>query len=72
MKKFTPGKWMGIVAFIHVLASVTIAQFIVMLSLNVDVSELYKLCALSFGVFTVVWGAVFGSGVVKNIKKKVE
>lgn len=72
MKNFTPGKWMGIVAFIHVLASITIAQIIVMLSLNIDVMALYKLCALSFGVFSIVWGAVFGSGITKTIKEKKE
>lgn len=68
-KKLTPGRWMGIVAFVHVLASITIAQFIVILNLNMDIESWYKLCALSFGVFSVVWTAVFGNGIVKKLKK---
>jgi len=72
MKNFTPGKWMGVVAFIHVLASIAIGQLIVILNINIDMLSLYKLCSLSFGVFTIVWGAVFGSGAIKNIKKKAE
>ena len=67
MKK-KPGRWMGIIAFIHVILSISGSQIILVFSYDINVSELYKISALSFGVFSVVWGCVFGSGAIKNWK----
>jgi hypothetical protein len=67
-KKLSGGKWMGIIAFIHILISITFSQILVVMGYDGDLLTLYKLTGLSFGVFTVVWTAVFGNNAIKKTK----
>lgn len=68
IKKIKPGRAFGVIAFLHVTVSITMSQVIILIGVDTDILSLYKLSALSFGVFVTVWGAVFGSSAIKTAK----
>ena len=67
--KLTPARWMGITAFLFIIACMIVNYVIIIMNLKINLEYLYKIDLIAFGVFTVVWGAVFGSGAIKKIKE---
>ena len=69
-KKYTAGKWMGIVAFILSLVvnvgliTGFIIQSIYGHNLGITIEPIVR---LTLTVFVIVWSAVFGSGLTKKI-----
>lgn len=70
-KSITGGKWMGIIAFFFAIICFLTNYVIIIMNLKINIEYLYKIDLLAFGVFSVVWSAVFGSGAIKKIKGKV-
>jgi len=86
-KKLSPGRWMGVLAFITtllVLLGLVIGYIIGMIQgIETDISAT-QIVNLTSLLFVVTWGAVFGSGMmekykgedykktIKNIEVKVE
>lgn len=68
MKKKTPGKWLGLVAFFYIMICLTFSFVITIINTEVNIEYLYKIDLIAFGVFSIVWGAVFGSGMMKKHK----
>lgn len=68
MKKKTPGKWLGLVVFFYLLVFLLIDRFIIIFNPEINIEYLHKIDLIAFGVFTIVWGAVFGSGAIKKYK----
>lgn len=69
-KKFTAGKWMGLLSFFYLLISIMVTKIIILTKFDTNIEYLYKIDLLSYGQFVIVWGAVFGSGAIKKWRKK--
>jgi len=69
-KKFTAGKWMGIVVFIFIILCLIVNYIIIIIDHKINLEYLHKIDLLAFGVFTIVWGAVFGSNLTKKLRDK--
>jgi hypothetical protein len=69
MKKKTPGKWLGILAFFYVMIAMTFSFIVTIVNPEINIEYIYKIDLIAFGVFSIVWGAVFGSGVMKKQMK---
>jgi len=67
-KKNTLGKWLGLIILFYLLISLSIDRFIIIFKPEINIEFLYKLDLIIFGVFSIVWGAVFGSGAIKKYK----
>lgn len=67
-KKKTPGKWLGLVAFFYLLIFLLIDRFIIIFNSEINIEYLHKIDLIAFGVFSIVWGAVFGSSAIKKYK----
>jgi hypothetical protein len=68
-EKTTQGKWMGMVAFIFIVLALTATYVIIIMNVKINLEYMYKIDLLAFGVFSIVWGAVFGSGITKKIQE---
>lgn len=70
-KKLTPGKWMGVLAFVTaviVLIGLVMGYVIGMVQgveTGINVVQIVNLTSL---IFVVTWGAVFGSGMMDKYK----
>lgn len=69
-KKITAGKWLGIVAFFFSLVSFATNYIVIIIDLKINFEYLYKIDLLVFAIFSIVWGAVFGSRTIKKITNK--
>jgi hypothetical protein len=68
MKNKTPGKWLGNIAFFYIMFALTFSFIITII--NPEIAEsIYKLDLIAFGVFSIVWAAVYGSGHMKKQMK---
>lgn len=67
-----PGKIFGIIALINVLllCYATIVLPIFFKELNFDF--MLEIVKIAFGIFTIIWTAVFGSGAIEKIKGTIE
>lgn len=67
-KKITPGKWMGVISFFYILFHLILDKIIIIINSEINIDDLYRISLLSYFVFMIIWGAVFGSGAIKKIK----
>lgn len=67
-KQITAGKWIGFVSFFHIATNLIFDKVIILIRPEIDLGNLYKISVLSYLVFVIVWGAVFGSSAIKKLK----
>lgn len=64
--KMKPGRAMGWIAFVNVILNSTATYLIIIFQPGVDIQSLIKISSVSLSVFMIVFGAVFGSGMMKK------
>lgn len=69
MKKKTPGKWVGLVAFFYIMIALTFSFIVTIVNPEINIEYIYKIDLIAFGVFSIVWAAVYGSGHMKKQMK---
>jgi hypothetical protein len=67
-----PGRIYGAITFYNLIISIIVTYIIILVKKEMPITELIKLVSLSFGLFTIVWGAVWGKDVIKYTKEKKE
>ena len=70
MKKKKPGRIYGAITFYNLIISIIGTYFIIIFNKTVPITELIQLVSLSFGFFTIVWGAVWGKDVITYKKEQ--
>ena len=65
-----PGKVFGIVSFINVLVLMHAIVIFPIFFKELNYDFMMEVLKVAFGVFTIIWGAVFGSGAIEKIKNQ--
>lgn len=68
MKKKSPGKWLGLISFFYIMICLTFSFIITIINPEINIEYIYKIDLIAFGVFSIVWSAVWGSKTVKRVK----
>lgn len=66
--KKKPGRIYGAIVFYNLIISIIATYVVIIIKPTIPIAELIKLVSISLGLFTIVWGVVWGKEVVK-IKK---
>lgn len=64
-----PGRWMGVMSLVNVIV-MQYTHEMFQIFFNAKISDLSL--QIAYGIFIVIWGAVFGSGAIKKIKGKID
>jgi hypothetical protein len=67
-KKLSPGKVYGLLSFINVIVLLYCTLFISVFFPNIELEIIIIVDKISFGVFSLTWTYVFGSGAIKKFK----